>query len=150
MYEIVIDRTKEPCSAKTLDKITSFADFTFKNDHTIDVRELTDAGAIFHLKENKIDKLWSSHISTSCLSTGVISEFDQSNAENVEPKFKKQKKEEQTKRLNEYNAEAEPNPKELSDNRCPQCNRVFLRRNHCRSIYCPKSKKCMETMKTKT
>ena len=44
VYEIIIDRTKEPCSAKTLDKITSFADFTFTNDHTIDARELTNGG----------------------------------------------------------------------------------------------------------
>ena len=92
MYEIIIDRTKEPCSAKTLDKITSFADFTIKNDHTIDARELTKAGATLQLKKDKIEKLWPSYISNRCLSTEVTSEFDQSNAENVEPKFKKQKK----------------------------------------------------------
>ena len=62
MYEI-IDRTKEPCSAKTLDKITFFADFTFKNDHTIDARELTKAEATLHLKKDKNEKLWPSYMS---------------------------------------------------------------------------------------
>ena len=30
VYQIFIDRTKEPCSAKTLDKITSFCRFYFQ------------------------------------------------------------------------------------------------------------------------
>ena len=102
VYEIIIDRTKEPCSAKTLDKITSFADFTFTNDHTIDARELTNGGATLHLKKDKIEKLWPSYISNRCLSTGVTSEFDQSNAEKVKPKCKKQKKGDQTKCLSTH------------------------------------------------
>ena len=97
VYEIIIDRTKEPCSAKTPDKITSFADFTF--------------GATLHLKKDKIEKLWPSYISNRCLSTGVTSEFDQSNAENVEPKFKKQKKD-QTKRLKARIVNSEPNARD--------------------------------------
>ena len=148
VYEIIIARTKEPCSAKTLDKITSFTDFTFKNDHTIDARELTKAGATLHLKKDKIEKLWPSYISNRCLSTEVTSEFDQSNAENVEPKLKKQKKENQTKRLKARIVNSEPSARELSDNKCPNCNRVFLRRKPMQKHL--NSKKCIEAKKTKT
>ena len=62
--------------------------------------------------------------------------------------LKNQKKEEQTKRLNECNAEPEPNPKELGDNRCPNCNRVFLWKQPMQKHI--NSKKCMESKKTKT
>ena len=41
-YELYIDRKNKPRSAKTLDGITSFADFTYKDDHTIECRELTN------------------------------------------------------------------------------------------------------------
>ena len=150
VYEIMIDRTKEPCSAKTLDKITSYADFTFKNDHTIDARELTNAGTTLHLKKNKIEKLWPSYISTHCLSTGVTSEFDQSSAENVEPKFKKQKKGDQTKQLKVRNVNTDPNASKVNNNKCPNCNKVFLRKKplqkHLNSRKCLERKKASKTL----
>ena len=115
---------------------------------TIDARELIKAGATLHLKKDKIEKLWPSYISNCCLSTGVTTEFDQSNAENVEPKFKKQKKENQTKCLKAHIVNSEPNARELSDNKCPNCNRVFLRKKPMQKHV--NSKKCIEAKKTKT
>ena len=57
VYEIHIDRTKEPRSAKTLDGISSYSDFSYKNDRNIEARELTDTGATLTLSRHKIEKL---------------------------------------------------------------------------------------------
>ena len=62
VYEIHIDRIKEPKSAKTFHGITSFADFTYINYPAerfaaIHARELTNLGSISKLKPKKINGL---------------------------------------------------------------------------------------------
>ena len=92
VYEIHLDRTKEPRSAKTFDGITSFADFTYNYSNlTITSRELTNTGATVALSQKKIRRLWPDYLSKQCLSTGVTSEYNESHAENIEPKFKNKK-----------------------------------------------------------
>ena len=92
VYEIHLDKTKAPRSAKTFDGITSFADFTYNYSNlTITTRELTNTGATVALSQKKIRRLWPDYLSKQCLSTGFTSEYNESHAENIEPKFKKQK-----------------------------------------------------------
>ena len=95
VYEIHIDRTKEPKSAKTFDGITSFADFTYINYPAerfaaIHARELTNLGTISKLKPKKINGLWPTYITSDSVSTGVTTEIDQDISESVQPKFKAQ------------------------------------------------------------
>ena len=50
MYEIHIDRTKEPLSTKTFDGITSLMNYSIESFPTIHARELTNLGTISKLK----------------------------------------------------------------------------------------------------
>jgi hypothetical protein len=93
VYEIHINRSIEPASAKTLEGITSFSDFTFtataKEPYkTINARELTNMGTTRRIKPKKITNLWPTYLTSSWKSNGVTSEFDEQLSENVEPRFK--------------------------------------------------------------
>lgn len=127
VYELHIDRNNEPRSAKTLDGITSFADFTYKDDHTIECRELTNTGVALTLDKKKIEKHWPGYITNHCLSTGVTSDFDKENAEKVEPRFKKKTKPKAKSSKGESLPTTESNS-EASSNTCPRCHKVYLRK----------------------
>lgn len=103
VYELYIDRKNEPRSAKTLDGITSFADFTYKKN---------------------IEKHWPGYITSNCLSTGVTSNFDKENAENVEPRFRKTKP--NTKSSKGESLPATESNSEAPSNTCPRCHKVYL------------------------
>ena len=124
VYELYIDRKNEPCSAKTLDGITSFPDFTYKDDHTIECKELTNTGVALTLDKTKIEKHWPGYITSNCLFIGVTSNFDKKNAENVEPRFKKTKP--KTKRSKGKSLSATESNSEAPSNTCPRCHKVYL------------------------
>ena len=145
VYEIHLDRTKEPRSAETFDGIASFADFTYNYSNlTITSRELTNTGATVALSQKKIRRLWPDYLSKQCLSTGVTSEYNESHAENIEPKFKKQKVPKKTKRSKE-NIPTENDSTKHDDNVCPNCHKVYIRKGPMKKHFL--SEKCMRTRK---
>ena len=100
VYKMHLDRTKEPRSAKTFDGITLFADFTYNYSNlTIMSRQLTNTGPTVAISQKKIRRLWPDYLSKQCLSTGVTSECNESHAESIKPKFKKQKVPKKTEHL---------------------------------------------------
>ena len=145
VYETHLDRTKEPRSAKTFDGITSFADFTYNYSNlTITSRELTNTGPTVALSQKKIRRLWPDYLSKHCLSTGVTSEYNESHAENIEPKFKKQKVPRKTKRSKE-NIPTENDATKHDDNVYPNCHQVYVRKGPMKKHLL--SEKCMRTRK---
>ena len=126
VYELYIDPKNEPCSAKTLDGITSFTDFRYKDDHAIKCRELTNTRVALTLDKKKIEKHWPGYITSNCLSTGVTSNFEKENAENVEPRFKKTKQ--KTKSSKGESLPATESNSEAPRNTCPRCHNVYLRK----------------------
>ena len=127
MYEIHIDRTKEPKSAKTFHGITSFADFTYINYPAerfaaIHARELSNHGTISKIKPEKINRLWPTYITSDSVSTGVTTEINQDISVSVQPKFKVKNTTSKNAALPEPETSFTDTTDWEKENMCPKCN----------------------------
>ena len=129
VYELHIDRSKEPASAKTLNGITTFADFTFIYDQSqcnaIDAREQTSKCKATRFTKEKLDKLWP-YLSSKSVSTGVTSEFNSEKQDDVLPRYMKKAKVMKTK-----DSVTKSIPSDMNDdtnNTCENCGKTFLRK----------------------
>ena len=130
VYEIYIDREKEPKSATTLNGISRFGCFTYvwedRKGIAIDGREQTNncKGQLFLKK--RLFKLWNSYLMSASVSTGVKSDFNVDNYESIETRFlKTARKEQNSKRLKSDNCSS--SIKIETEERCPNCGKNFLR-----------------------
>ena len=92
VYEIQIDRTKEPPSAKTWTGITGYSEFIYHYNNNnaciqIEVKEQTNVPKSKLLKEEWLLKLWPSYMCSASTSTGVTSTFDIQNSQTKVPRF---------------------------------------------------------------
>ena len=102
--------------------------------------------AALTLDKKKIEKHWPGYITSNCLSTGVTSNFDKENAENVEPRFKKTKP--KTKSLKGESLPATESNSEAPSNTCPCCHKLYLRKRPMQPHL--RSEKCTQINKSKT
>ena len=127
VYEITIDRTKEPKSANTWNGITRFGSFTYIHDGdeciAIVAREQSNHYAGERFTKERLFKLWKKFMMSDNVSSGVTSDFNIENYKSVEPrlmKTQKSKKERQCSKIIEQDTDCEVDG-------CPKCGRNFLR-----------------------
>ena len=131
VYEIYIDREKEPKGATTLNGISRFGCFTYVWEDgkciAIDARKQTNNCKGQRFMKKRLVKLWNSYLMSPSVSTGVMSDFNVENYESVETRFlKKANKEENSKRLESDNCSSIC---KMEVDGCPNCGKNFLR--HC-------------------
>ena len=130
VYEIYIDREKEPKSATTLNGISRFGCFTYVWEDgkciAIDAREQTNNCKGQRFLKKRLFKLWNAYLMSASVSTGVKSDFIVDNYEGVEIRFlKTARKEDNSKTLESDNCSS--SCKIETEGRCPNCGKNFLR-----------------------
>ena len=153
VYEIHIDRSREPKSANTWNGISMFGDFTFVYNNrqciAIDVREQTSKcdGKAKRFERKKLFELLPNYLKSDTISTGVTSDSNDTDESGVQPRFLKKAKE-KTQSTEVMVAHSEKVEKESA---CPKCGKQFLRigclKKHVNSNLCIKSRITSQTEK---
>ena len=148
VYEIVIDRTREPQSAKTWQGISSYFSFVYHYNINLEcceimAQEQTGLGPSTTLKKAQMDNLWSN----CSVDTGALTHFDLEKGNRKAPLVEKKK----TTALvvgKENQQQQSVQIEEVSSNcltKCPECGVCFLRKGnlkmHRESKRCQKRKK---------
>ena len=148
VYEIVIDRTREPQSAKTWQGISNYFSFVYHYNINLEcceimAQEQTGLGPSTTLKKAKMDNLWSN----CSVDTGALTHFDLEKGNRKAPLVEKKK----TTALvvgKENQQQQSVQIEEVSSNcltKCPECGVCFLRKGnlkiHRESKKCQKRKK---------
>lgn len=154
VYEIQIDRTKEPPSAKTWTGITGYREFIYHYNNNaciqIEVKEQTNVPKSKLLKGEWLLKLWPSYICSASTSTGVTSTFDIEDSQTKVPRFQV-KAAKQTKKCKQKTETTTPIAEDESlytERKCRVCSKFFLRKGSlARHIRCKRCKTSEEPRK---
>lgn len=129
VYEIRINREKEPKSATTLNGLSRFGCFTYAWEDggciAIDAKEQINNCKGQRFLKKQLYKLWNSYLISESESTGVKSDFNAENYEKVDTCFLKKASKEKKRKRSESNSYTPSCKNEVAG--CPNCGKNFLR-----------------------
>lgn len=144
VYEIKIDHTLEPPSAKTWAGITCYSEFIYHYENQVcvkvEVKQQTNVSKSKTLRKEKLFKLWPSYLHSESTSTGVTSTFDMEESQRKLPRFQHKPKETCVRPKKETMITSLQEEALNTDRKCPSCSKFFLRK--CYTVIYVKYGKC--------
>ena len=127
VYEIYLDRSKEPKSATTWKGITQFGCFTYiygkeGNCTGITTRAQTGNGNPTQTAKEKLTKLWPSYLMSDSTSTNVVSNVNSGEYDKVQTRLMKK-----NKGKSPVSKNIAPETEDCHDDGCPRCGKRFMR-----------------------